>query len=71
MERRKMTELMRSKAIKVIENNLAYLDEVVEAAIVNLLEDEGIVEGDNELVSELQRIYDTYIGEEKYGRRII
>ena len=64
-----MTELMKRKARSVIQNNLEYLDEVIEAAIVNLLEDEGIEEGDNEFVLELQYIYDTYIEKEKYGKQ--
>ena len=60
---------MKRKARSVIQNNLEYLDEVIEAAIVNLLEDEGIEEGDNEFVLELQYIYDTYIEKEKYGKQ--
>jgi hypothetical protein len=63
-----MTELTKDKAIKVIQNNLEYLDEVIESAIVNLLEEEGIDEGDNDFVLELQYIYDTYVGREKYGK---
>jgi hypothetical protein len=61
-----MTKLTKDKAIKVIQNNLEYLDDVVEAAIVNLLEDEG----DNDFVLELQYIYDTYVGREKYGKQL-
>ncbi len=65
-----MTKLTKDRAIKVIQNNLEYLDDVVEAAIVNLLEDEGIDEGDNDFVLELQYIYDTYVGREKYGKQL-
>lgn len=64
-----MTELMERKARSVIENNLEYFDDVIEAAIVNLLENEGIDEVDNDFVLELQYIYDTYVGKEKYGKR--
>ncbi len=60
---------MRNKAINIIQNNVEYLDEVVEAAIVNLLEDEGVDEGDGDFVAELQQIYEAYIGGAKYGRR--
>ena len=64
-----MTEETNQKAKNLIQNNLTYLDEVVEAAVVNLLEDEGI-ECDNEFVVELQHIYDVYVGGEKYGGKI-
>lgn len=63
-----MIEVMKRKARIVVQNDLEYLDEVVEAAIVNLMEDEG-VKGDNEFITELQRIYDTYVGGEKYGNQ--
>ncbi|HXG83453.1 MAG TPA: hypothetical protein VNI84_05430 [Pyrinomonadaceae bacterium] len=65
-----MTELMKRKAEDVVQNNLVYLDEVVEAAIVNLMEDAG-VDCDNEFITELQRIYETYVGGEKYGRQTV
>ncbi|MCY7374769.1 MAG: hypothetical protein LH472_02200 [Pyrinomonadaceae bacterium] len=66
-----LTELMEQKDKKIIRENFAYLDEVVEAAIVNLLEDEGVKGGDNDFVRELQYIYDVYVGGEKYGRKIV
>ncbi|MCY7347823.1 MAG: hypothetical protein LH614_16620 [Pyrinomonadaceae bacterium] len=65
-----MTEETNQKAKSLIQNNLAYLDEVVEAAVVNLLEDEGI-ECDNEFVAELQYIYDVYVGGKKHGGKIV
>ena len=58
-----MTELTKHKAKSLIENNRNYLDKVIEAAIVNLLEDAGIDDGDNDFVLELQYIYDTYLCE--------
>jgi len=66
-----MTEKTKIKAGNIIKNNFEYLDEVVEAAIVNLLENERIDEGDNEFVLELQHLYDTYVGREKYGKQLI
>lgn len=65
-----MTKLTKNKAVKIIQNNLAYLDDVIENAIVNLLEDENVTEGNNEFIRELQYIYDTYVSEEKYGRQL-
>ena len=65
-----MIEQTSQKARNIVQNNLAYLDEVVEATIVNLLEDEGIVEGDKEFVWELQYIYDIYVARKKYGRQL-
>ncbi|MGI8555408.1 MAG: hypothetical protein ACR2LT_03500 [Pyrinomonadaceae bacterium] len=62
-----MKESTKIKARKIVENNLEYLDEVIEAALVNLLADEG-VESDNEFITELQLIYERYVGEEKYGK---
>lgn len=66
-----MTELMRNKAVKIIQDNVEYLDEVVEAAIVNLLEDAGVKGGDNDFVAELQKIFEKYIAGAKYGRQIV
>lgn len=65
-----MTKLTRDKAIKVLKENVEYLDDVIEHAVVNLLEDEGITEGDNEFVWELQYIYDVYVATKKYGRQL-
>lgn len=65
-----MTKLTRDKAIKVLGENVEYSDDVIEQTIVNLLEDEGIIEGDNEFVRELQYIYDGYVASKKYGRQI-
>lgn len=65
-----MTKLTRDKAIKVLGENVEYSDDVIEQTIVNLLEDEGIIEGDNEFVRELQYIYDVYVASKKYGRQI-
>lgn len=62
-----MKESTKIKARKIVENNLEYLDEVIEAALVNLLADED-VESDNEFITELQLIYERYVGEEKYGK---
>lgn len=64
-----MTKLTRDKTIKVIRDNVEYLDDVIEHTIVNLLEDEGIIEGDNEFVWKLQYIYDVYVAGKKYGRQ--
>lgn len=61
-----MTKQTNQKAKNIVQKNLVYLDEVIKAAIVNLLEDAGI-ENDNEFVIELQRIYETYVAGEKYG----
>ena len=66
-----MTKLTEQKAGKIIRDNFEYLDEVVETAIVNLLEDEGVDEGENDFAAELQYIYDVYVGEEKYGGKIV
>ncbi len=66
-----VTKLTRSRAEKLIRNNVEYFDEVVEAAIVNLLEDEGIDEGDNYFVGELQYLYDVYVVRKKYGRQLV
>ena len=65
-----MTELTRIKAIKLIQRHSEYFDEVVEAAIIDLLEEDGITEGDREFIWELQYIYDSYVGKEKYGRQL-
>lgn len=65
-----MTKSTRDKAIKVIRDNLEYLNDVIENAIVNLLEGEGIIEGDNEFVEELQYTYDIYVVRKKYGRQL-
>jgi len=59
-----MTELMKNSAINIVQNNLVYLDEVVEAAIINLLEDEN-VECNKEFLTELQEIYNSYIAENR------
>ncbi len=48
-----MKESTKIKAKNIIENNFEYLDEVVESAIVNMLEDEDI-ESENEFILELQ-----------------
>jgi len=66
-----VTKLTRSRAEKLIRNNVEYFDEVVEAAIVNLLEDEGIDEEDNYFVGELQYLYDIYVVRKKYGRQLV
>ncbi len=65
-----MTELTRTKATNLIQRHFEYLDDVIEHAIVNLLNDEGILEGDNEFVWELQYIYDVYVARKKYGRQL-
>ncbi len=62
---------MKRKAEKIVSDNFEYFDEVVEAAIVNLLEDEGVTEGDNDFIGELQYTYDIYVGAKKYGRKIV
>lgn len=59
-----MTELMKNSAINIVQNNLVYLDEVVEAAIINLLDDEN-VECNKEFLMELQEIYNSYIAENR------
>lgn len=66
-----VSELTKIKAEKIIKENFEYLDEVVEAAIVNILEDVKIEEGDNYFVAELQYTYDIYVAERKYGRKIV
>lgn len=66
-----MTEFMSNKAVDVIENNLEYLDEVVEAAIVNLMEDEGVEGIDNDFIAELQKIFEEYAAGAKYGKQIV
>ena len=66
-----MTELAKSKAENLIRNNVEYFDEVVEAAIVNLLEDEEIDEEEEYSLGELQYIYDIYVVREKYGRQLV
>ncbi len=65
-----MTKQTRDKAIKVIRDNFEYLDDVIKHTIVNLLNDEDIIEGDNEFVWELQYIYDIYVATKKYGRQL-
>jgi hypothetical protein len=65
-----MKELAKRKAKSLVENNLEYLDEIIESAIVNLLEDNRIDVQDNDFVLELQYIYDTYVGKEKYGKQL-
>lgn len=60
------SEVVRTEAKEMIRSNCGYLDEVVEAAIVNLLEDEGI-EGDNDLVLELKEEYNEYIVRQNTG----
>lgn len=65
-----MTKQTRDKAIKVILDNFEYLDDVIKHTIVNLLNDEDIIEGDNEFVWELQYIYDIYVATKKYGRQL-
>ncbi len=59
------------KAEKIMRGNFAYLDEVVKSAIVSILNEEKIEEGDNYFVAELQYKYDIYIAERKYGRKIV
>ena len=66
-----MLESTKIKAEKMMRGNFEYLDEVVEAAIVNILEDEKIEEGDNDFVAELQYLYDIYVAKEKYGKNIV
>lgn len=65
-----MTKQTRDKAIKAIRDNFEYLDDVIKHTIVNLLNDEDIIEGDNEFVWELQYIYDIYVATKKYGRQL-
>ena len=65
-----MTTQTRDKAIKAIRDNFEYLDDVIKHTIVNLLNDEDIIEGDNEFVWELQYIYDSYVATKKYGRQL-
>ncbi len=64
-----MAELVKDKAGNIILNNLEYLDEVIEATIINLLEEENI-DCEQEFMSELQYIYDTYVAREKYGKQL-
>jgi hypothetical protein len=66
-----MLELEINKAKKLIQNNFEYLDEVVESAILNVLEDAGVEEESGNIVEELQYIYDTYVAEKKYGKKIV
>jgi len=63
-----MTELMKHKAKSVVQSNLIYLDEVIEATIVNLLADEGI-DCDQEFLPELQEIYNKYISKEEINKQ--
>lgn len=65
-----MTKLTRDKAIKILGENVEYLDDVIEQSIVYLLNEEGIIEGDKEFVWELQYIYDIYVATKKYRRQI-
>lgn len=51
-----ISESTKIKAEKIIRENFEYLDEVVEATIVNILEDMKIEEVDNNFVAELQHI---------------
>ena len=55
---------------KLIQNHFEYFDEVVEAAIINLLEDENIEDDSENSVEELQYIYDMYVASEKYGKKL-
>lgn len=66
-----MLESTKITAEKLMENNFDYLDEVVAGAIINILEDEKIEEGNNDSVAELQYKYDIYVAERKYGRKIV
>jgi hypothetical protein len=67
----KITELKEQKVRKIVRENFEYFDEVVEAAIINLLEDEVVEGSGNDFVVLLQYTYDVYIGEIKYGRKIV
>ena len=66
-----MTKLTKDKAVEILRENVGYLDDIIEHSIINLLEDEGITEADNEFVRELQYIYDNYVATKKYGRQLI
>jgi hypothetical protein len=63
-----MTDIVKNEARNILRNNFEYLDEVIEAAIINLLEDENI-DCEQEFILELQYAYDTYVGREKYGKQ--
>ncbi len=59
-----MTEFEIEKARKIVRNNLVYLDEVIEAAIINLLEDEN-VDCSQEFLTELCETYFEYIARDR------
>ncbi|CAN5783195.1 hypothetical protein BH20ACI4_BH20ACI4_24670 [soil metagenome] len=66
-----MPKSIKSRAEKIVLNNLEYFDEVVEAAIVNLLEDE-VIDGEyDSFVEELQYLYDIYVVRKKYGKQLV
>lgn len=51
-----MTESVKREAVNLINSNLDYLGEVIEAAIINLPEDADL-DCENEFVTELKNIY--------------
>lgn len=65
-----MSELEMDKARRLIQNNFEYFDEVVESAIIDLLEEAGIGRLGNNFVEDLQYTYDIYIAVKKYGKKI-
>lgn len=63
-----MTDLVKNEARNIIRNNFEYLNEVIEATITNLLEEENI-DCEREFISELQYLYDNYVGRQKYEKQ--
>lgn len=62
-----MTDSMKREAVNLLNNNLDYLGEVIEAAIINLLEDADL-DCENEFVTQLKNIYLTEAGKNDLSR---
>lgn len=71
LESSMVSEATKIKAEKIMGKNFEYLDEVVGAAIINILEEEKVEEVGKHFVAELQYTYDIYVAERKYGRKIV